>query len=132
MPRRRFYTGGVPSDGGMPPSGDPLAAQRLNLAEQRFAQTTQTQNDRLSLAQQSSLLQKEEMLFQLIKARQAIELKREQTVQAANIISQMGGLDFNDPKYQQKRANILANNAVGLSAAQPWVNQLDSVWEAHQ
>jgi hypothetical protein len=128
MPRR-YYIGGT---GGGMPAADPYAAQRADLAERRFAQTTQDTSERLSMSQEARLLQKAQLVFEITKARQTIEDKRDATLHAAAIVEGMGGLNINDPNYETKRANILADHAPSLGVAQDYVKQKDSIWEAQQ
>src|SRR5581483_7372457 len=106
---------------------DPTAFQRQDLAERRFAQESQNEAEKLSLAQQTALLQKARMVFDIVQARQAAEDKTQQTLHAAAIIQKMGALNINDPEFETKRADILSAHAPGLSMAENYVKQKDSI-----
>ena len=111
---------------------DPYAAQRADLAQRKFAQSVQTSSDRTSLSQESNLLHKAQMVFEVVKARQAIEQKRDEVQNAAAIVQKIGSLATDSPTYWRDRAQILSDHAPGMVLAGTQIAKMDSVAEAYQ
>jgi hypothetical protein len=103
---------------------------RYNTSEQRFEQQTQNASERMSLAQESRLLDKARLVFEVTKTRQSIENKRDELINAASIIDKMGSLNVNSPTYERDRAQILSNHTPGLNMAESFIKRQDSLWGA--
>jgi hypothetical protein len=86
----------------------------------------------MSFDQEAQLLRKAQLVFEVVKARQAIEDQRDSLTHAAAIIDKMGDLSLNDPQYEAKRAAILADHAPGLKMAESYTKQKDAIWESQQ
>ena len=105
------------------PSYDPYHVERLDLQQQGLAQKERAESDRLTLAEEAHLLQKKQLLFNLIKAKQQIIDKQNALDNGTQIIRKLGAIDDRDPQAAQKAANILADHAAGYDFAKGYVEK---------